>query len=251
VKNVLKKLSRLPSKLLFLLSYFLLRHNKAVSKLLSIGLTNIRIFNIRKWRGSRANNIRRYYYTAQYNQKKCFVKLSNDSTILNEIFVNNYITRCGIDCVPKLLFSKTNYDKDFSVLILEFKSDMRNFEIPKDEKTFESVCEEFLHIYNKFSEFNIIHGDINKSNLLLDSENRITVIDFGIGRISESDSIRIVRKTHCGTYFQTMGSYRIYDDAYSFLMMLDDCGLPPMYKNKECYKKIESLIGTNSYKVSM
>jgi len=251
MRYVFEKLKRFPRKLLFLSSYFLFYHREAIAKLSRFGFAEVRAFRIQKWRRFQTGNVFRYYYTAQFNGEKCFVKLSNDSTIVNEIFVNSYITQCGVSFVPKLLIGDTNYAKDSYLLALEFRSDLSNFRLPDDEKAFESLCHEFRRVYDKFKEFGIIHGDISASNLLLDTDNRISLIDFGIGRVPGSEAIEIDMNTHCGTYYRTNKTGKVYDDVYSFLCMLDDCGIPAAYKQKECYKNIKSLIGTHTYKISV
>ena len=40
-------------------------------------------------------------------------------------------------------------------------------------------------------------------------------------------------------------------NAVSFLKMLDDCGIPNEFKQKECYKRIEKLVGKHTYTVHL
>ena len=245
-KIIFKRLKRIPRKVLFMSKYFLFQHRKTTAKLKSYGLSDIRVFQIRQWVKHIEINFLRYNYKARFGGKYCFVKLASDVSLKNEIYVNKHLQRCGIDFIPKYLMSDESYDGETSMLITDFLSDLRTFELPKNEKHFESICEEFISLHSRFLRFKIIHGDINKANMLLNHKNHIILIDFGMGRVPGSHIYENEMKKHFGTYYTVSGDTRIYDDAYSFIKTLEECGIPPVYKRLECYEKIVRLVGTHT-----
>jgi len=243
-------------KLLFLISYFLFRRRRTMRKLGSYGFTGISGYQLRRWFRWHPwhGKIIRYYYMAELNGKKCFVKIveaANDGTISNELAVNRYITQCGLDFVPELLAGDESYGKGEILLATGFKPGTVNFGLPADEESFEKVCGEFERIHGRFLDSGIIHGDISSSNLLLGPEDKILLIDFGIGRAPGSETHGINYQRHRGTYYRESGNTRTYDDAYSFLRMLEDCGIPDGLKQKDCYKRIEKLVGAHTYSVAL
>jgi len=243
-------------KLIHITIYLIIYHRKTVKKLESYGLRDIKIYHFRVWlwwqwrKAATESNTKRYYYKANFNNKTCFVKLAkNDYAIKNEIFMCKYLTRSGIGFVPEYLLSDEDYDKYTSLLVTGFISDMRLFTLPADEKTFESICGEFEQILYCFTQHNVFHGDISASNVLMDSENHITIIDFALGSAPGSEVYKL--KNPRGINYRLSGNVCTYDNAYSFIKLLDDCGIGGAYKNKDCYKSIERLIGAHTRSVTV
>jgi hypothetical protein len=77
------------------------------------------------------------------------------------------------------------------------------------------------------------------------------MIDFGIARGPGSEAFPVDYSRHAGTYFLLEGNTRIYDDAYSFLQMLDFSGIPAFFKEKECFRRIERLVGGHAFTVEL
>ena len=251
-KSVVDKYSRIVYKVLHIVIYFLFYHHAAVTRLSTYGLSDISTYQIRRWlRVVRGEKLIRFYYQAKFKGEPCFIKMAKlDNTIGNEIYINKYLARCGATFVPRLLISDDNYNKDTSMMVLEAISDMREFELPDNESSFESICGDFEDIYKFFLEHGIIHGDINDSNLLLDHDNHIILIDFGLAKSPGSDTSQLSCSVQRGLYYQSSENTRIYDDAYSFLRMLDDCGIPDAFRQKECYQRIERLVGTHTHSIT-
>ena len=247
-KTVVNKYARIVNKVVYIVLYYLFSHRKHVVRLSKYGLTNIKTHQIRRWlRVVRGEKLVRFYYHAKLNNKPCFVKMAKqDSTLKNEIFINKYLTQCGATFAPRLLISDENYDKDTTMMVFETIVDVREFELPDNEATLESICECFEDIYKFFLEHGIVHGDINESNLLLSQDNQIILLDFGLASSLESDISSLRDSVQHGYYYQFSANARIYDDAYSFLKMLDDSGVPEAFKKKECYQRIEKLVGVHS-----
>ena len=247
-----KEIKRIIGKELYIASYFLFYHRKAVSKLSSYGFSDIKTYEVRRWvRIVRDKKLIRFYYKAQFKGIPCFIKLARmDITMKNEIFVNKYLVECGADFAPQMLISDENYSEDTSMIAFESISDLREFELPADENTFESICEEFEGIFKFFLKHGIIHGDINDSNLTLNRKNHIILIDFGLGKTPDSDTSLLSFSVQRGLYYQSTENTRIYDDAYSFVSMLDDCGISEAFKQKECYKRIKQLVGVHTHSIN-
>ena len=239
--KVFKKCARIIRKLHFVLCYFLLHHRKTIAKLSSYGLTDIRVYCVRHWyMGLGEEKLVRLFYKTKLDGTWCFVKLvENDSSIAKEIFINKYITERGIEFVPKLLLSDDN------LLVIEFIQGMKKFKLPDDEKAFENMCADFKNIHACFKKFDIIHGDISASNVLLDKDNKIVLIDFGVGWVPGSEVFPSNHVIHHGTYYVESDNIRIYDNAFSFLRVLDYYKIPAKFKQMKCYKEIEQLVGAH------
>jgi len=205
---------------------------------------------MRHWyTGLGAEKLVRLFYRARYNGEPCFIKLvTNDSSIKKEIFINEYATQCNLDFIPKLLQSN-DINKNSSFLVTEFISGAKKFQMPNDEKSFETICANFIYIHDCLKKYDIIHGDISISNIILDSQNRIKLIDFGVGKAPGSEVFDTGRFIHRGTYYIPTNDSRIYDNAFSFLKVMDAAGIPTAFKQKKCYKEIESLVGEHTYTV--
>lgn len=246
-------------KALHICLYFLLEHHKYIAKLKSYGLMNIRTYRIKFWyrdlwtpRKNWADSYIKKYYATELKGKKCFAKTMTRGIVAQrEIFINSYITKCNLDFVPKLLLSDENYDTSISLMVIEFIEGLREFTLPKDETTFEAVCAEFEHIHKCLRVADIIHGDLCRYNLLLDENNHIFLIDFGLTWVPGSENYPIDYRRHRGASYIDAGCSRIYDNAYSFLNMLDTCGISNTFKQKECYKRIQGLMGTHTYTVTL
>lgn len=255
VKNAAGRLSirqrPLLRKLRFLCKYFLRDHHDAISRLKSCGITNVRAFHIRQWVRYIDKNIIRYYYKAKLSGNACFVKISGDSTIENEINVNKYLSRCGVDFAPRYLYSGSDFCEGASALVVSYVPGLRSFCLPDDAVLFESLCAEFESIYQRLNSLGIIHGDISSSNLMLDGNNHIVLTDFGIGKVPGAEASGVDYGVHRGTYYIESADTRTYDDAYSFIHMLDDAGIPDSFRQMECYKRIERLAGLHTYSVDI
>jgi len=216
----------------------------------------IHIYKIRQWRFNikkKTSKLKssRVYYSAEYEEKKCFIKIVKNSRVIeNEIFINEYMSRCGIQFVPKIFMGDIDFTEDSSVLVTESIPDISGFKLPDDEQIFSQICEEFEHIHSYFHKYDIIHGDMSVFNVFLNHENRLLIIDFGIAWAPGSEIFRI-NAPRIGTYFMLSETHCIYDNAYSFLKILDDCGISLEFKQKECYKRIEKLVGKHTHKTAL
>lgn len=237
----------------FLKDYFENNHDAAVKKLESCGMSEISPYRTDHWYiGDDADGTVRKYYSGKFKGEACFAKLAkNDSTIKNEIYVNAYVTEKGISFVPKTYYYEYDHGDGESLLITQFKAGIRDFSVPESEEAFTQVCKCFIDMCRAFAAIGVQHGDISESNLLVDSEGKLLMTDFGIGRAPGSEKFEIDYVVHDGTYYRTEGNLRTYDDVYSFLMMLDDCGLPESFKALPCYKELREMLGAFQFQVNI
>ena len=235
----------------FLKQYYATQHTKTVKRLMEYGLLDPQPYQTDRWYiGDDHEGTIRKYYQAVYCGESCFVKLAqNDSTICNEIFVNQYATKHSLAFVPQTLLCDMAYDIDTSLLVTQFRANLRKFTIPEDIVQFERYCMNFLDIHCEMEKYEMVHGDISDSNLLLDDSQQMVLTDFGIGRVTGAEKYMIDYIAHDGNYYINKGNMRIYDDAYSYIQMLEACGIPLNFKEIRAYRCIFERIGTMQYNV--
>ena len=248
-------------KRLFILSYFLFYHCRTLRKLSIYGLTDISIFDLKNWfrwtvdRDGKTKYFVRKYFEAELNNQKCFIKISKiqdaiskfDNISKNEIYINRYTNECNLKFVPKMLLYDALYDKNSVILVTEFKNGLNRFAMTNDEKDFETICTEFEYIHSRFKEFNIIHCDLTDANLLLDHNNHIFIIDLAVA-LAPGSEIYQIDFTRVGNNFMYSNGVRTYCNAFAFLKILEASGISDSFKQKECYKRIERLVGVHTYK---
>jgi serine/threonine protein kinase len=191
----------------------------------------------------------RFFYKAKYNGRECFIKLGeNDAISMNrEISANKYIKECGLDFIPDMLICDEFYDDDTVMIATEYIFGLKNFETPENQEHFEKVCVSFEYVHRCLEKFGIIHGDLNRSNIALRG-NDIILIDFGISWIPGADNhIPLKLLPGSGISYIKSGSTRIYDLAFSFIRILEECGISQDFKQQECYKRIEQLVGVHTH----
>lgn len=238
-------------KELFYANYLQNDHKQTVAKLESYGFSGISPFKVQQWyTGDDEEKTIRKYYRAYYGSVKAFIKLTtNDSTRGNEIFVNHYLSENGIRFVPQLIMYDYAYDEDSSVFATEYVDNLSHFHAGDTCIQFEERCQRFLAILYQFDELDIIHGDISAQNLLLGPNEELVLIDFGIGRVPQSEKFDINYVAHDGNHYILNGNTRLYDDAYSFSRMIEELNVSEKYKATDSYQEILNRIGRNYYKI--
>ena len=255
IKSVYRKYKIKAIKALFIVKYFLFHHQKICKKLTAYGLTDIKIYRINRWYiGLGKYKTTRYYYKANLDKTKCFVKLAiKDRDIKREIYINRYITGFNFSFSPKTMLYDYGDDGSAALLVTEFlEGEAERFTIPECETTFESICKEFEYIHSCFQKHSIVHGDIHHLNLLLSKDNHIKIIDWAVGWVpgSEKYDDSYGNRERVGTYCIESGNTKTFDHAYAFLRMLDEKGISDYFKQKECYKRIERLVGAHTFVLS-
>lgn len=242
-----------PLRTSYLARYFELEHSIVVTALEQLGFYNIAPYRTDHWYiGDDGSDTQRKYYSALYDDKRCFIKyVANDSTIANEIFVNRYLTKKRIPCVPQTLFATYSDDDNTAILATEWLENISGFYVPESLDAFRAVLSEYLEILRIFSEKDITHNDVSDSNLLVVNGEKLMLTDFGIGHVPGSDRFFIDYVLHDGTYYQQQGMKRIYDDAWSFFRILEDAGIPDAFRQTEEYRRLLSQIGKHTYVITL
>lgn len=237
----------------YISEYFRREHVAIAERLASYGMSRIEAYNTDRWYiGSPEDATLRKYYRAEYMGRSCFVKLaSHDSSSRNEIFVNEHMARGGLDFVPKLLLFDHDFDRDGTLLVTEFLEGIRDFQMAATAEGFASQCAEFLADLKLLRRLGVHHNDISRSNLLLDSQGRLVFSDFGIGYAPGAEKFHIDYRVHDGTFYRDHGHMRRYDDAYSFVRMLEALGLPDEYKATREYASVCAEIDGDPFVVDL
>ena len=261
-KNIKIILQRFPTLYLFIrniymlctttyiidmLRYYIKFYYFDKNKMKNLEVTNIRLFNTKNWRfGYGLDHAYRRYYTAILKKQKVFIKIAtNDETTNNEIIILRTLQNKHNIFLPKLFYGNNEKDTHTSILILEKKIKLRPFEIPSSAKEFDRLCIEFFLILKFFHQNGIVHADIHKNNLMIDENNHLVVLDFGISSmLNIKNSINYIARP--GTFFREKridtNKIRIYDDAYSFLMMLIKLNIPPKWLERPPCQQIKEQI---------
>ncbi|KAJ1996854.1 serine/threonine-protein kinase bud32 [Coemansia thaxteri] len=128
-------------------------------------------------------------------------------------------------------------DKDSATLFIEFVSGptIKEWILASDnearEKELMASIGQILHTMHSF---NIVHGDLTTSNMILDSEGQVVLIDFGLSQVSFSAEDKAVDlyvlerafiSTHPNSerlFATVLESYDSSDEARSILKRLED-----------------------------
>ena len=236
----------------FYIKYLFCIKRGEISQLKKLGLTHITEYKLIQWRiGKEKDKAYRRYYKCNYNGKKAFVKVAQkDSTIKNEIRICNYLKEQNIDFAAKMMMGRENFYNNTDVLVMEYVDNLAEFSIPDTYEQFENFCEQMVVILNHFKKIGVVHADIHKGNLMINQENKIILLDFGIS-MAKNVKNDVDYNARPGTFFVQEGNQRKYDDAYSFVRMIQLWDINNEWKECEAYKKIVSLIGDNYETVSV
>ena len=267
MKNIIKKnkwlysfLKNIKHKLLiplkqgkvsFYIKYYFTTRNAEVNKLKSYGLTNISPFNYADWRnGKGRDHAFRRYYLAEYDETKVFVKIGiDDATVANEYCVMKHLQDEKLAFVAPMLCGSDKFDLNTTMLAVEFIPDLTRFSISKNRGNFEKMCKQFCTMITELSKCSIIHADIHAGNLMLQND-KIYLLDFGISKVNGIDN-GIDYSNRPGTFYRTFVNKRRYDDAYSFIQLVDRLGIVEEWKECEPYKKILAIVDSNYFEVTI
>lgn len=246
--NLIKNFLRNLAKSVFLIVYkFLNTFSKCKIKkfLKDKGVKRIKFWAL--LRSINLNDEFRTWAQGYYKNEKIFIKIGNDLTIKNEVFIFKNLV---------------NPHKTFIMPIIYYKSDEINYIfykfIPKRKKLFElknekdiKKCvedfEDYL-IWAKHEKF--LHGDISFGNTCY-SNGELRILDFGQSLIKTNPSIENDKIYRNGYHFKNIdSSHYIIDDAHSFSRLLSSKRMACI-TNCSYIQEIEKLIGyaQESFKV--
>ena len=235
-----------------MLLYFVKYRNSEKRALKKYGFRKSKIHNTHFWRyNDGTDRVYRRYYSAFLNDKKVFVKIcKNDSTAQNEIKIYKYLASFDIPFLLKAESHSLDFNKGYSMLSLDFCTNLKPFAIPSTVDEFSNYCRQFLAIIGELNKIKLLHADIHKNNLVLNDKDELCLLDFGIS-ISQNVENSVNYLARPGTYYIQNDNIRIYDDAYSFVKMVEQ--LNPRKEFLECdeYKQVCEKIDEFSIRLDM
>ncbi len=235
-----------------MLAYFFGVHFGEKRALKKYGFSKCRIYKPTAWRfGKGKDRAFRRYYAAYYNGVRSFVKISkNDTTVKNEIKFAEYLKDVSFSFVTPTIATDSNFNGDFDMLAIEFCDGMKSFSLPEDAGDFEALCGQFLTILDGLQTIKMVHADIHKNNLML-KDGRLMLIDFGIS-YSENLQNTVDYVARPGTYYKEIDKEtRFYDDAYSFVKMIEKLSPPALFLQGEQYLKIVDRVGSYGFEANL
>ena len=223
--------------------YDLLYYMKDKNELKKLGFNNIKKYKIENWRfGNEKDKVYRRYFTGTYDGKICFVKIAkNDLTIRNEIKIQKLIKKYDFNYSPKTILIVDNFNFSYSLLAIEFIENLRTIDEITSKTEFEKFCEDFLKTLKEFEKIGLIHADINKGNLML-CDRGLILFDYGISYCKNINN-EINYFDRPGTFYIDKEKTRTYDDAYSFVKLIESYKKFDNYLNSKSYVAIEDRIG--------
>lgn len=205
---------------------------------------NIEVYKPRSWRFHEGiDGASRRYYKALFNGKVCFIKIADhDKTIENEINIGNYIRNYNFSFSPDTIFIDENGYAGGKILAQEYIDGLHEFVLPEEIDDFADICKEYLHILETLEQADIVHSDVHYRNLLIDSQGHLKLLDYGISIIkNKGNNIDYVARP--GTFFIEKDQVRIYDDAYSFVKMVQKMSISNEFSLNNEFCNIKNRIG--------
>lgn len=133
------------------------------------------------------------------------------------------------------------------MLAVEYIDGLAKFILPGSKEGFSHICTEFLSIMDALEANGIVHADVHKGNLMI-KDDRLFLLDYGI---SKRDGV-----TNCidytarpGTYYKVSGTVRTYDDAYSFIKLVEELDTGCAFVNEEKLLSKKERIGRQCFTV--
>ena len=232
---------------LFMLKYiFIIKRNEIV-ELQKYGFTKIIPFNSRTWRiGKERDKAYRRYYSAYFKDKKCFIKVAqNDSTIGNEITVAEQLLGKKLDYISEVITFDKKFASNMQMLATAFTDGLHPISKESIYNDVEQVsssqliryCKQMYKILLSLEDLQLVHADIHKGNLMLDSNDNLILLDFGISKFLDKEN-EVKYDCRPGTFFRQTPEGRVYDDAYSFLQLINRYESCRNIHDTEAYKSI-------------
>ncbi len=210
--------------------YFIKSYRHEVKMLKKIGFAQLNLFKTRSWRiGKELDHAYRRYYTGFYDGQKCFIKIAeNDSTIENELFVAKNLIGKKFTFISKIICIDSSFDGNKKMLATIFTKGLHPLSKESIYHDVETVraeslldyCRQMRNILQQLEKIKLVHADIHKGNLMLDENDHLILLDFGISKfLDKGNNVDYISRP--GTFYRNTSGGRIYDDAYSFIQMIN------------------------------
>lgn len=233
----------------YYIRYLLTLRGKEKKLIREEGYSSVKPIMSRDWRiGHGRDGAFRRYYSAELNGKKCFIKVGfKDATVKNELEIMKNLGK-PLPFSPALQGYSDELAPSTVMLAVEYIEGMRSFSLPSSNEDFSLLCGKFIGILDVLEARGLVHADVHKGNLMLKGD-ELMLLDYGISKMDgEANCIDYVSRP--GTYYLTSGPNRTYDDAYSFVKMME--ALEPGETRMSCPEmlQIKERIGKHCFTVS-
>lgn len=244
----------------FMLKYLFCIKREEIKDLMNHGFIDVKPFKTRSWRiGTEQDQAHRRYYTATYRGTKCFIKVAqNDSTIGNEIAIAEQLKDKDISFISKIIIADGNFSKDKQLLATSFtpglhpiseESVYNDVQVVSSSKLLQ-YCKQMKVILQSLEELKLVHADIHKGNLMLDANDNLILLDFGISKFLDKDNC-VEYHYRPGTFYRETDEGRVYDDAYSFIALINRYDACQEIKHTNEYKAIYDRIDKVTFTVKI
>ena len=244
----------------FMIKYLFCIKCEEFKALRNYGFKDIKPFKTRAWRiGTEKDHAHRRYYTAIHKGTKCFIKVAlNDSTIGNEIAVAEQLKDKDISFISKIIVIDSNFSGNKQVLATAFtlglhpiseESVYNDVEVVSPSKLL-IYCKQMKSILQTLEELKLVHADIHKGNLMLDANDNLILLDFGISKFLDKDN-DVQYRYRPGTFYRDTAEGRVYDDAYSFISLINRYDTCQDIKHTDEYKAICDRINKVTFTVKI
>lgn len=230
-------------RLLYWIYYFIFIRKNEINRIQQLGFENITPFDHNNWRiGEDEDRAYRRFYLGFMDGEKCFIKIGkHDKTVKNETEIQEKLRDKKFDFTPKCILINKKFDMDTVLIAVEYVDGLHKIPENIDTVLFQNICNDFLQIYQNMVKNELVHADIHRGNLMLNSQNRLVLLDFGISKFMyDYNNINYIERP--GTFYRKKGNYRIYDDAYSFIKMMQSITLPETVKKVSSFSSITALV---------
>jgi len=169
--------------------------------------------------------IKKSYRIEELDKKLRKFRSRKEAKLLNEA------RKIGV-ATPKIL----NLDEEKGLIVMEYIDGIRIKEFLEkcDKKEVEKILRKIGELVGKLHSYNLIHGDLTTSNLILKSD-KIYFIDFGLGEFSQriedkAVELRLFEEALKATHFKIFkiawknfinGYKKEYKDADKVLLQLE------------------------------
>lgn len=234
----------------YMIRYFFAIKHSEVKQLKEMGFEDIKIFKPKTWRiGNGLDKAQRRYYTARYSNAPCFIKIAEkDSTIQNEIVVADRIKQNKWDFTPNCFVTDYSFMGTRKMLAVSFSEGLHIIPDSITPDELKGLCADFVKLHESLLSANLVHADIHRRNLMLDMNNHLVLLDFGISKFLDSDNdVDYVARP--GTFYEKTITGRLYDDAYSFIKMIEKLPACSSITESAEYLAVSNRIGLGCFEV--
>ena len=217
----------------------------------SVGVKHIKVFNFKHW------HLGYKYFIGFYNEKKVFIKYnSNKNIILNEYDNLEYIKNNSLflkNIIPVLYLKKEVGESAFIVEEFYEYNNLNYYIRNNIEINYNKIYKTFIEIIKEFQKIGFMHLDINKSNIFLDDNCNVFLIDFGFSLIKGNNFDFLPKKIRKFVIKHLNDETRLdigyIDDAISFLIISSYINNNFISSNRSDWLIMNKLSGNLYYKV--